>query len=402
MKTKITTITFIALLLLTAVTAQNFRGQTTNVEATLINTDPVPLQSGEAGDLTFKLINKGDTSTSNTQVELLGSYPFRVKPDRKRVYSLGQMSPGQEYQISTEVMVSEDAPDGSNDFKVRIVNGDLNRTVNVPVEVQSNEIELNVANLKTQPKQLMPDTDNNLMTVEVVNNGEKTSENTVVDLEFPDSFEQSSSFSSRQALGNIAPGQVKPAEFNFDLNPNTRSGLNQVTASISYSPGDSTSEVTKDISFNVDIEGRPQFEILNTESQLRTGSTQELRVEIRNYGDEKSSSTRVRVLDSSDQPFSYSSSSSYVGTLEPNQTGTAVFDVTTDSDASAKNYNIDFEIRGVKDTEVFVEDTTVQASVTRSSDQSSSTPYVLIIALVAVLGGIIFYFREKIRSKLPL
>ena len=398
MKTKITTITFATLLLFTAVAAQTYNGQSSNVKATLINTDPVPLQSAEAGDLTFKLVNEGDTEAKNVDIELLGSYPFEIKPDRKKVYSLGEMAPGQEYQISTEVLVSDDAPDGSNDFKMRVRHGNLNKTVNVPVEVQSNDIELNIANLKTQPKQLMPDTDNNVLTVEVVNNGEKTSENTVVDLELPESFEQSSSFSSRQALGNIAPGQVKQAEFNFDLNENTLSGLNQVNASISYSPGDSTSEVTNEISFNIDIEGRPQFEVVNSESQLQTGSTRELRVEVRNHGDEKSSSTRVRVLDSSDQPFSYDSSSAYIGTLESGQTGTAVFEVSTESDAPAKDYNIDFEIRGVKDTEVFVEDTTVQASVTEVQNNSSSTPYIVFAAVVLVLLAASFKFREKLRS----
>jgi hypothetical protein len=398
MKTKTATITFATLLLFTAVAAQTHAGSSSNVEATLINTDPVPLQSGESGDLTFKLVNSGNTEAKDVQVELLDNYPFQVKPDRKKVYSLGEMVQTQEYQISTEVMVADDAPDGSNNFKIRVIHGELNKTVNVPVEVQSDDIELNIANLKTQPKQLMPDTDNNLMTVEVVNNGEKTSENTVLDLEMPNYFEQTSSFSTRQALGNIQPGQMKTAEFNFDMSEEAEAGLTEIKATLTYSPGDSTSEVTQEINFDVDVEGRPRFEIIDSESQLKTGSTRELRLEVKNKGDEKSSSTRIRVLDSSDQPFSYDSSSQYVGTLEPGQTGTAVFEVETESDAPAKEYLLDFEIRGVKGTEVFVEDTTVEASVSQGQQSSSSTIYLLIAGVLLVLVGGVYYFRDRLRD----
>ena len=397
MNSKLTTALLLTLLFTGAVTAQTTNRPSTNLEATFINSDPVPLQSGEDGDLTFKVINKGSTEAKNVQVQLLDNYPFRVKPDRKRNYSLGTVTRGQEYQISTEVLVAEDAPDGSNNFRARITNGDFTRTVNIPVEVQSQNIDLNLANLKTQPQQLMPDTDNNVMTVEVVNNGEKTAENAVLDLDLPDYFERTSSFSSRQALGNIAPGQVKPAEFNFDISKDAPSGQITLEGSMSYTSGDSSSEVTEDVSFDVNLRGRPQFEITNVESDLQTGSSKELRLTVENTGDEESSSTRIRVLDSSDQPFTYDSSSQYIGTLEPNQSGTAVFEVETDSDASAKDYLIDFDVRGVKGTEVFVEDSTVQASV--SNGGGNSSPILPVLAVLAVLGVIGVIFRDRIRER---
>ena len=397
MNTKLTTIILLAAVFAGAAASQTAnQGPSTSLEATFINSDPVPLQSGEDGDITFKVVNNGNVEAEDVQVQLLDSYPFEVKPDRKRNYSLGTLSRGQEYQISTEVLVAEDAPDGSNNFRARITNGEFSRTVNIPVEVQSENIDLNLANLNTQPGQLMPDTDNNVMAVEVVNNGEKTAENAVLDLDLPEYFERTSSFSSRQALGNVASGQVKPAEFNFDITEDAPSGLTSVEGALSYTSGDSDSEVTEEVSFEVNLEGRPQFEITEVESDLQTGSTGELRLTVQNTGDDESSSTRIRVLDSSDQPFTYDSSSQYIGTLEPNQTGTSVFEVDTESGASAKDYLVDFEVRGVKGTEVFVEDSTVQASV--SNGDSGSTPLIPIVAILAALGIAGFIFRDRIRK----
>ena len=370
----------------------------TSIETILVNTDPVPVQSGEDAELTFKLRNTGNTEAEEVEVQLVDSFPFEVKPDRKVNYSLGNMAPGQEYQISTEVLVADDSPDGSNSFRVKVSHGDLTVTREVPVQVQSQDIRLNLANLQTQPSQLMPDTDSNRMTVDMVNNGEKTAENVVLNLELPEFFERTSSFSSRQALGNLQPGEVKTASFNFDIGEEAPKGEVSVDGEVSYTAGDSSSEVTEEVGFDLYMAGKPQYNVEVIGSDLATSSTGELRLEVTNTGSEESSSTRIRVLDSSDQPFTYGSSSQYIGTLEPNQSGEAVFEVETESGAAAKDYLLDFETRGVKGTEVFVEDETLRTSVNGS--QSESAPPVIPIVLVLALLGAGVYFRGRIRELL--
>lgn len=398
MNTKLATITFTAMLLTSIAAAQTFSGSSTNLQAQFINSDPVPVQSGEAGDIRFKIVNRGDTEAEDVTVALVDNYPFEVKPDRKTEYSLGTLTPGQEYQISTEVLVAEDSPDGSNDFKLKISNGDFSRTLNVPVEVQSQDIELDLANLKTQPQQLMPDTENNLISIDLVNNGEKTAENVVLNLNAPNFFEQTSSFSSRKALGNVAPGERKTADFNLDINETAPSGMIEFETLTTYSADDSTSEIEQSDSFQLDIEGKPQFSVSRIESNLQTGTNRDLRLEVENTGSEESSSTRIRVMDSSDQPFSYDSSSQYIGTLEPGQSGEAVFEVETDSDAVAKDYLLDFEVRGVKNTEVFVEDKTVETGVSQRNQSSSTGLTIPVVGVLLVLAGVIYYFRDRLRD----
>ena len=396
-KKKLTAIAITTVFAVTAATAQT--GATTNLNALLINTDPVPVQSGEDAEINFKIRNTGGTDAENVKVEIVDSFPFELKPDRQRNYSLGDVTPGQEYQISSEVLVADNAPDGINDFKVRISYSDFSVVKNIPVQVQSQDIELNLANLKTTPTQLTPDTEDAKMTLEVVNNGEKTAENAVLNIDLPENFQATSSFSTRQSLGNIAPGEVKTAEFTFDVEETAESGDIEIPAEISYSTdsSESTSRITEETGFNFYLAGKPQFEITNVEADLQVGASQrELRLEVTNTGSEESGSTRVRVLDSSDLPFDYDSSSKYIGTLEPNQTGTAVFRVDTESGAEAKEYLLDFEIRGVKDTEVYVEDTTVQAEVENGrQDSGSSLPLPLIGAVLILVAGGLLYWRRS-------
>lgn len=394
------------ILLITGATAQQQQVPTgsqaerlssSTLTMSVVNTDPYPLQSGEQGDLRLQIRNSGSSTAQNVKVNLLDNYPFQVKPDRKRNFEFGEMVRGQEYQIPTEVLVADDAPDGSNTFKARIVTENMNRTVEIPVEVQSQDIELNLANLNTQPQTLRPDTDNNQINIDIVNNGEKTAENVVLNLNTPEFFEKTSSFSTRKALGNVAPGEVKTASFTLDLNESTPSGMTTLETVTRYSADDSTGQIEQTDSFQLNIKGKPQFQVNKVEENLKTGSTGKLRLEVKNTGDVKSSSTRIRVMDSSDQPFTYDSSSQYIGTLEGGETGEAVFNVEVDSDAEIKDYLIDFEVRGVKDTEVFVEDETVQTSVIPGQKEDSGVPTPL-IAVLAIVALVLLIFRNKIKN----
>jgi hypothetical protein len=386
------------LLLIGASAAQ--RGQTTQMDATLLTTDPVPLQTGEDADTTFKVVNRGSTAAEDVRVRIIDSYPFQLKPDRQRNYSIGSVTPGEEYYISTDLLVDGGASDGSHDLKVEIRHGDFSRFVDIPLEVQGTEVDLNLANLRTAPGELMPDTEDNKLSLSVINNGDEEAENVVVDLQYPNFFEERSSFSKRQALGNLNPGETKQAEFYFDLSRNAPEGSVEIPASITYTSDDSTAEIEKTESFKTYISGKPQYEVVNYTSALDRGKRGTLEVKVRNTGNEESVSTRIRLLDSSDQPFSYSSSSQFIGTLEPGQTGTAVFEVTPESEAETKDYLVDFEIRGVKNTNVFTEDTTLRLPVDGERRDSQGLPVPLpVLAALLVLAAFAYYFRDRLTGR---
>ncbi|MFB6241525.1 MAG: COG1361 S-layer family protein [Candidatus Nanosalina sp.] len=395
MKTTKLALSVLILLLIGTVASQ--RGQTTQMDATLLTTDPVPLQTGEDADVTFKVVNRGSTQAENVKVKIIDSYPFKLKPDRQRNYSIGSVTPGEAYYISTDILVNEDASDGSHSLKVRISKQDFSKIVEIPLEVQGSEIDLNLANLKTVPDQLMPGTEDNKLSLSVVNNGEKEAENVVVNLDYPSFLQERSSFSKRQALGNLNPGETKNAEFYFDISKDAPKGPVEISTTLAYTSEDSTAEIEKTENFTAYISGKPQYEVVNTSSNLVKGKKGKLEVTVMNTGSEESASTRIRVLDSSDLPLSYASSSQYIGTLEPGEKGTAVFEITPEASAETKDYIVDFEIRGVKDTEVFTEDVTLRLPVKARANSGTGIPSsVPIIAAAVILAGGAYFFRDRI------
>lgn len=366
-----------------------------NLNSVLLSTDPFPVQSGEDGEIRFKVTNGLESSTDNVTMKILDSYPFELKPDRQRVYKLGTIKEGESYYISSEFLVAEDAPDGKNDFKVKIMVGDDYSIVNnLPVTVQSNEIELNLANLKTTPSDLMPDTEDNQLSIEVVNNGEKTAENIVLELDLPNSFQKTSSFSERQSLGNIKPGQVKMAQFTFDISANATKGAKTIPTTLSYTASDNTAKIEKEENLDLYLSGKPQFEVVSTSSDLKVGQTGNVEINVKNVGSKKSESTRVRILDNSDLPFSFGSTNKFIGTLKPGKEGTVVFETEVEDDGIPKEYLLDFEVRGVKDTEVFVEDKVKGLQVEDSAGgQTQNLPINLISGLW--VGVVVGYFIKR-------
>lgn len=369
--------------------------QSSNLKATLINTDPVPLQSGDDGDIRLKITNKGSQEAENVTVRLRDRFPFTVVPGRQSTYQLGTVHPGQEYYISTEVLVADDAPDGMNPFHLSVTTPGLSRQIEVPVEVADSAVSLQLASIATAPATLYPGTDDASMTVSVTNTGEAAAENAVLELGLPDGFEQTSSFSSRAALGTVAAGATTEAEFSFDVVDDAVSGSLEVPATISYEEGSDQVLERRNTSFAVYLDGRPQFEVVNVTSALQQGQTGPIRVTVRNTGAVESSSTRLRVLDNSDLPFSFDSASAYIGSLDPGETGTAVFSPSVDDDAVVKEHLLDVEVRGTKDTTVFVDQHTVRLGVSNGAD-GGSLPVLPVIGLgLLVVAGLGYRFRDR-------
>ena len=391
--------TAIALMTLVLAGTATAQGPTTSLETEVLTTDPVPVQSGEDADISLRVRSTGSTEAEDVNVTILDTYPFEVKPDRDRSREIGDLSPGQRYFFSTELLVAEDAPDGNNSLRVRIETASRTFTKTVDIEVQSQDIELDVVNLGTEPTELAPDVEDASLTAEVTNNGDKGAENVVMTLSLPDGFEETSTFSTRQSLGTLSPGEVKEAEFVFDVGENASSGTRQMPAEITYSADDDTGEVTLDRSFELFLSGRPQYEVAEFEGGLQQGESDTVTLRFRNVGSEESESTRVRILESGDQPFTYSSASDFVGTVEPGAEATATFDVSADSSAELQEYLVDFEFRGVDSTEVFVEDTTQRLEVQDSAGGSGSSPLPIIVAGMIVAAAVIgFVFRSRLRT----
>jgi hypothetical protein len=124
---------------------------------------------------------------------------------------------------------------------------------------------------------------------------------------------------------------------------------------------------------------------------------------VKNIGTKKAESVSLRVYKESSQPFAFTEKSDFIGTLEPNQEGEAVFHFSVENDAINKEFKLDVETRGVYNNEVLVDDGVVILPVEQKS-RSTSGLFVIKISLVmttifVIIIGFLCYQAGKRKGK---
>lgn len=363
-----------------------------NMQAISITTDPAPLEAGEDADLDFKIRNTGTGVAEDITITINDSYPFTVKPGRDRTRTTGNIQPLSEYYVSTEILVADDAPNGVNTLPITIGNDEFTTTKELRLDVEQDTADLQLANIKTTPSRLTPDMDDVTLSFDVINQGETDAENTVMNIALPAGFQDISTFSTRDALGTIQPGEQKTASFTVDITETARSGDIDLPITVRYGESDAQYEVEDELTLY--LAGRPNLRLTDAQGDLVAGETNTLRLNITNKGREEAEAARVRAVEASDLPLEFESASEYLGTVEPGVNTTAVFDVTVDSDAPAKQYLLDFQLRGVNDETVYVNELTLPQDVGENNEESTAPwTYILIGGALLIGAGAYYMYR---------
>lgn len=385
------------LLTLSAVMAPVMAGQTVSFGTTLVKTDPFPAQEGQNLKVYFKVSNTGNSEAENVSILFKDSYPFSLKEGEKKVEKIGQMFPGQTYYISKELFVAEDCPDGKSSLELEFRRDGFKVSKEIGIDIESEEPVLNIGDIKTLPSEIYPDSEDNKVVFEIVNNGDEKAENVVVTSHFPESLEKISSLSNRDSVGDIQPGQNKKIEIGFDTLETAKEGVKNIPINISYTEGDTEKVKKENIRFF--MSGKPVFSLTGSNLSLSRESSKGLELTVKNTGDEKSESTRVRLLDNSDLPLTVDSASSYVGTLEPGEEGKAYFSAKLGKDAEKSSYIVSFEIRGTKNSKVFVQEKTLKIKGEGEKDRGMPASQIGILVSLVLVSGLIF-FRGRLSNLL--
>lgn len=351
------------------------------------STDPFPVPSGEDARLRIEIQNTGDTWIRDVNLTFEEDFPLSLEEGEALERELGDISPGSTYQVSTDIVVSDDAVNNRERMELTLEASSSTLTDRIPIEIQTGEVDLQLGNIVTSPRTLRTGTETNQVTVEVLNTGDKAAENVILNLGFPYGVEYTSSLATRKALGTIQPGKTKPATITIDLNESLDEGAMNVDGTVSYANDDRNERAETPVSFDLFLDGAPQFTIENVTADLRAGGSGQIRATVRNTGDVEASSTRLRVLDNADMPFSFDSASQYVGTLEPGQSGVAVFETDVDADADVKQHLLDLEARGAQGTTIFVDEETAGIDVAEPQNQDNESLPLGMIA--AIIGGFV-------------
>jgi len=148
---------------------------------------------------------------------------------------------------------------------------------------------------------------------------------------------------ARVYLGDFPAGSVKECRFKISVSNGAEAQVYPLDVFVEYedSAGDITTSDRETI--GVPVGGKIDFEVISAPSTLAPGSKKVIEVEFKNTGAATVYNAQARL--SATDPFTSNDDTAFLGDLSPGDSSVARFEVSADSDATAKEYGLDSEIR---------------------------------------------------------
>ena len=367
-------------------------GDRVNISANMQETD-YPDKSWDE-DKQLKVILKPDNRLTREYVT--------IEDDRDE--SIGFLYPNGVWNQRFQVKVDSGAPTGSYDFELDIQylkngapvqiptdNGDSNFTVirdfSMPVDNEGVDISANVVN--TDPN--VPRPGDNYVKTEIVytNTGNKPLEEIEISPETPVNIDTAHSEDEKFYINQLVEGQSARRTLTLNLDEDLEAGLHQINLSATYED-ESGNPYSEKLDAPLRVEGKPDLELVDSSVQMKAGSTADLRVKVRNTGEQDAESVTARVIAERTQPFSLNDRSNYIGEIKSGETGEAVMSISADRNAALKQHQIKVQLRSNGDSEEgdhSVYTFTEEAIVELDGRTQSSMIYLGILAAALVVIG---------------
>lgn len=388
-----------AILLLTGFTTAQ---TSSNIDIEVKNTEPTPLQTSEYADVWLEVTNTGGTTAEDVELRFQENYPFLVVRGDRSNWSIGELVPGEEYQVHLEARVDGNAVQGSNTLNFEVRQRDISFTEEVPVEVRSDRNVLAVEDVEF-PEKAAPGSSNS-MQLTLTNLADSQLKNIQVGLDLSGNLPMATSESSRKNIVSVAPDESRTVNYTLNIDESAENSVYKLPVNIDFE-NEAGTEFNQATTTGVNVGGRPELEAaLNTDATLTDGSTEEVTFRLVNRGHGSADFVSMQ-LEETDNVQVIGSDEVYIGSMDSDDYQTASFRINVDAETESVTVDtLDMPIAlEYTDSEGEQSETqTVQTELYTQQElqqyglaSSGSTVPIVVVVLLAVGGGLYYWRRRK-------
>lgn len=351
--------------------------------------------SGDKFTLTLEITNTGDLK-QEIILELDSNNNLNVDDEE---WTIGTLSNDESKTNTFRIEVDEDTVKGTYDLEFTLEDSEDDYEDEIEIEVSSDKADLSIGDISSTPSLILPDDEDIKLEITIENTGGGDAEFVKAELELPQGFESSSSYSNIANLGTIQEGENKKATFFINTKKQLTSGTKIGKLILKYET-DSEKE-TQNLNVEIPIKGKPLFRIIDVSNSniYPDAEANTLKITIQNIGEEDGRETSIRVFENSDQPFEFNEKTNFIGTIEKGKTGTANFEFDTDSDALIKEYLVKIQIRTVDRGNVIISEETIPIEIKKQESNFQLSPLILLFVLVILLLILIIIISTRKKKK---
>jgi hypothetical protein len=301
------------------------------------------------------IISPGDLSSTAKQLTVTlgaGDAPLVVKADPQIV---GDLPASQSATAMFHITVNHYAPAGvyqlplvlnytylyqANQEGSETLNyqyKSVNETILIPIRIKP-QIEVAVSNVQADGLNAGIE---GFVNLTVINAGSDDGQNAVVQIQQNDNSPITPTEGSNY-IGDFAVGAVANCSFRVMVSSDAEQKTYPLDVLVYYKnyEGDYVDSPIETV--GVPVGGKVQFSMTSVDVSGTPGATKVLTYQVQNIGDTTAYNAEARI--SAIVPFTCNDDTAFLGTMAPGETRITSFEVTTDSDATVKNYGLDTEV----------------------------------------------------------
>ena len=301
-----------------------------DIQISLVNQNPDPVEPGESAELSFKVYNNGSRTGDQITVELISEYPFIILDEPTKTPGSLYAFIGDENSLVVKynVMVDKNANAGSHEIGLRykVGEGGWNEATGLKVTVKALEVAIEV--LSAESENPLKAGGEEKFHIDLANVGKSILKNLRVKMDLEGLPFTPIGSSNEKVIGRILPGQNRSLEFNLAAESNAMSGIYKVPLVLNF-VDDSGEEQSRTSSVGIVIYDAPEFNLAIRDSEVyQPNSLGDVVVSISNTGPSEIKFITIELMDTGDYDIA-SSPSIYIGTLEVDDFQTAQFRIRT-------------------------------------------------------------------------
>jgi hypothetical protein len=368
----------------------------------IVETDANAVYAGGNSEFAFSLKNTGTREATDTRVSLSTQtsgvyFGTGASPSQTTSVFLSSLAANETRRISTEMGASTDVSAGTYPIAVTAEYENDNGITKTSDRLQTgltiqSEREFILQDLSTTDFRV----DEPEATIQgaIVNEGSGTVRNAVVQMNQKQGITITN---GESAVGDLGPGEAAPVSFTVDIPAAVEPGTQSFSFAVEYENADgdvltTSTPIRKSLRTGAE---RDRFEVVSVATSVTAGGSDSLTVDLRYTGSETVENANAKLFTS--DPLSASDDGAYLGTVEPNETVSATFQVSATDDALNKSYSSSIEVRYDEqdgDTR-FTGSLSLGVPVEQSS--SGGIPFLsagILAGGIVLVGGFIVYKRR--------
>lgn len=375
-----------------------------DLRVNLVNSEPVPLQTGEYADLWLEVVNEHDVDAENVTVQFAPEYPFSVDAGQDTRFEFQTVTQFNEHLFHIQMKVDENAVAGNETMKFYVTSEETaNTTRYVPVQIRTDDAAVAVEEVAF-PDRVGPGT-TNAMTLTLRNLADSHLKNLDVALDLSSKdLPFAASGTTGRRVESVAPNGTFQLTYDLQVDEGASNGVYKVPIDIAYE-NEAGTRFTQTEMTGVRVGGASELEVgVEERSLMAAGSSGDVTLRIVNRGEGTARFVSLSIPSGGDLEV-LSRREVYLGDMEADDYQTATFEIYAPPDADS----LDIPVRiDYKDVEGEPQASARNVSVALySGDELSryglaggSNPLVA-VAVVAVLavGGYLVWRRRRRRRR---